>query len=270
MNVLNKIFYFFFWGVLIFIIATIAFLFSSKIIPGLNKNIVQSGIVAFFGAFFAFIFVKIAESITNIRRANINHFNSLVKIERLLNKIITRLEENILVFQRHKKVLELMGLLSWSSHDIPINNDLMDDLRNLDFINDYFSFSVDIETLNNDFITMKSMYTEMKQSFLNKTINPQDYKDNISNFTKEIEKILKYMINYQEKAIQLSAKTRLLQKEKKNWTFLFGSFHKKKYINNFNKLVEEEIKIVEKEINECRKKSEKEKKEIKEREIKSI
>jgi len=227
MNILNKILQLLFWSVFVFVIALLAFLFSIDVIPDLNINIVQSGIGAFLGAFFAFIFVKIGEWISIKRKGNVNHFNSLIQIERLLNRIFSRLEENILTFQNNMGALKSTKLLAWSSHAIPFSNKLADDLKNLDFVNEYFSFSLDMETLNNDFETMKSMYGEIKSLFLDEKISPEVYKDNIAFCIDKMELIVKHMKNYQDKAFQLLAKTRLLQEEKKNWTPLFAAFLKK-------------------------------------------
>ena len=51
---------------------------KDTIAPDLNRNIVQSGIGAFLGAFFAFIFVKSGDWISIKRKGNVNHFNSLI------------------------------------------------------------------------------------------------------------------------------------------------------------------------------------------------
>lgn len=262
MNILNKIFYLLFLGLFVFIVALIAFLISSNVITDLNKNIIVSGIIAFFGAFFAFIFIKISEWFSLIRKGNVNHFNSIVKIERLLNKVISCLEENILTFQDNLEALRSMKLLTWSYNAIPFSNELADDLKNIDFVNEYFSFSLDMETLDNDFITMKSMYEEVKGLYLSKTVSPETYKDNVSFCIDKMNLIIKYMKSFQEKAVLLLTKARLLQNEKKNWNFLFGAFPKRHYKKGFDKKVKEEIKVLRKEIDEVRKKSKEEKEKI--------
>lgn len=258
MNFLNKVIKLLFLGVFIFIIVLIAFLISFNVVPNLNEDVMRSGIVAFFGAFFAFIFVKIAEWFSIIRKSNENHFNSLVKIERLLNRIISRFEKNILIFQDYVEPLRSMKMITWSSHPVPFCNELADDLKNIDFINEYFSFSLDMETLNNDFTTIRTMYDEVKGLFMNGTIKSETYKSNVSFCVNTIEGIAKLMKSYQENAIKLLAKTRLLLKERKNRTFLFGAFPKKHYIKKFDKNVEEKLKVLKEEIEEVRKKSKEE------------
>jgi len=263
MNILSKIFSYLFWALFIFFVVSISLIFSLKIVPGLNKGIIQTGIIAFFGAFFAFIFVKIAEWITIVRKGNKNHFNSLMKIERLLNRIINRLEKNILGFEENLDALKSMRLLTWGSYEIPFDHKLADDLKNIDFVNEYFCLSLDIETMKNDLIKMKDMYEEIKDLFITKKIDPQMYKVNISYCISQMEEINKFMKAYQKNTIKLLAKTRLLLKEKRSWTFLFGAFPKRHYKRNFNEKVEEELEILKKEIDEVRKKSKEEKNKIK-------
>lgn len=264
MNILSKIFSCLLWALLIFFVVSISLIFSLKIVPGLSGDIVQTGIIAFFGAFLAFIFVKFGEWIRDVKKRNKNHFNALMKIERLLNRICDRLEVNIQVFGEHLDALKSKKLLIWSSHEIPFDYKLSDDLKNIDFINEYFSFSLDIERMKNDFVTIKNMHEENKGLFINEKISQDTYKDNVSFCIGEMEKIIKFMKAYQEKLIQLLAKTRILQKEKeKNWTFLFGAFPKTHYEKNFNEKVREELEILKKEIDEVRKKSKEEKNKIK-------
>lgn len=264
MNILIKIFSYLLWAFLIYFIVSISLIFSLKIVPGLNRDIVQTGIIAFFGAFFAFIFVKFGEWTTIVKKRNKNHFTSLMKIERLLNRISDRLEVNIQVFGEKLDALKSMKFLIWGSHDIPFDNELADDLKNIDFINEYFSFSLDIERMKNDFVTIKNMHEENKGLFVNEKISPEAYKDNVLFYIGEMETIIKFMKAYQEKTIQLLAKTRLLQKEKeRNWTFLFGVFPKKHYVKNFDEKVEKELKVLNKEIDEVRRKSKEEKNKIK-------
>ena len=264
MNKLIKILSYLLWASLIFFVVSISLTFSLKVVPGLNRHIVETGIGAFFGAFFAFIFVIIAECITIFRKGNKNHFNSLIKIERLLNRIYDRLDVNIQVFGKNLDALKSMKFLIWSSHEVPFNNELANDLKNIDFINEYFSFSLDIERMKNDFVTIKNMYEENKGLFINEKISLEIYKDNVLFCIREMKKIIKFMKAYQEKANKLLATTRLLQKEKrKNWTFLFGAIPKKHYIKNFDEKIEKEQKTLNKEIDEIRKESLEEKNKIK-------
>ena len=58
-----------------------------------------------------------------------------------------------------------------------------------------------------------------------------------------------------EKAILLVAKTRLIQKEKKNWTFLLGAIPKRHYGTNFERELQTEVKKIKSEVEEIRKRS---------------
>jgi len=264
MNILNKLLHYFFWGVFFLVITVVAFKFSFNIVPDINKNIFQNGIGAFFGAFFAFVFLRLSDWVSLKRKENISHFNSLVMIERHLNRVISCLEKNILNFQGNIEALESMKLLTWSSHTIPYNFELADELKNIDFVNDYFTFTLDLETMNNDFNTMKSMYDEVKGLFIDRKISPDVYQDNVAFCVNRMREISKFIHSYQEKAIQLTAKARILQKENKNWSFLFGAFPKRHYGKNFEKELEKEKDILNEEIETVSKKSQEEIDKIKE------
>jgi hypothetical protein len=69
-----------------FLFALAAFYIFLNKIHILTFNSLSNGIIAFFGAFFAFIFMRFSDWLSVIRKGNTNHFNALVKIERLLNR----------------------------------------------------------------------------------------------------------------------------------------------------------------------------------------
>lgn len=270
MNVLNKASHYLFWFVFLFVIAVAAIKFSFNIVPEINKDIFRNGIGAFFGAFFVFLFLRLSDWISLKRKGNISHFNSLVKIERLLNRIINRLEKNIFNFQGNIEALESKKILTWSSNTIPYNLELADELRNVDYVNDYFTFTLDLETMNNDFNTMKSMYEEVKGLLIDRKIVPEVYQANVAFCVSKMREISKFMHSYQEKAIQLAAKARILQKEKKNWSFLFGAFPKRHYGKNFDKKLKKEIVILNEEIKTVRKESQEEIDKIKENTVQPV
>jgi hypothetical protein len=117
---------------------------------------------------------------------------------------------------------------------------------------------VDIETLNNDLTTIKSMYDEIKSLFLNKTISPETYKDNVAFFIKRVSEIIKFMESFKSNATKLLAVARILLKERKQRILLIGDLPKKHYIRDFEKCLKEELTILEKELAITRRKSQEE------------
>src|SRR4030043_556785 len=93
-----------------FLFAFIAFyIFSNKALI-LTSETLSDGIIAFFGAFFAFIFAQFSYWLSVIRKGSANHFNALVKIERLINRIVSRLERSILLCREDIVALRSMKM----------------------------------------------------------------------------------------------------------------------------------------------------------------
>lgn len=247
-----------FYALVFFLFALIAFyIFSNKALI-LTPQTLSNGIIAFFGAFFAFAFVKFSDWLLRIRKSNANHFNALVKIERLLIRMVSRLDRNILLCQDDINALRSMKMLVWNLPPIPFSYELADDLKNIDFINDYFAFTLDIETLNSDLNTIISMYDETKSLFIGKTVTPETYKDNIRFIIMRISEIIKFMESYKSNATNLLAAARILLKERKQRILLIGAFPKRHYGKYFEKLLKAELTILEKEIEITRCKSQEE------------
>lgn len=248
MNFINKALNLLFWAIFIFISVSIALIFVFNLLPDLETNIVQNGIGAFFGAFFVFLFLRISDWISRVRKGNTNHFNSLVKIERLLNRTISRLEKNILSMEGYIEALHSMKILIWKPISIQFNFEFADDVKNIDFINDFFPLSLDMETLNNDIVTLNSKYDENKGLFLEGKLPSGVYEENIASCRNGMAEIVKFMKAFQEKTIILQAKARIIQKEKKYSTFLIGALPKRHYGRGFDEKLKKEIEELNSEV----------------------
>jgi len=230
----------------------------SNVMPNLNSALIQNGIVAFFGAFFAFMFVMIAKRVSLQRKGNVNHHNSLVRIERYLNKIITRLEQSKVFLSNNLDALKEKMIVSWTSPEIPFNDGLIEDLRNIDFINDFRSFLTDMEVFKMDFLSQEKRYEEIKNCYFMKVFPLRWYEKNIESFVTEYEKMLPYIEHSRKKAIRLVSITRLLTGEKRAKTHFFFKFPRKHYKKSFEKEVQQEIDRFKKELDKSRAESQKE------------
>jgi hypothetical protein len=247
-----------FYALVFFLFALIAlYIFSNKTLI-LTPKTLSNGLIAFFGAFFAFAFVKLSDWLSSIRKSSANHFNALVKIERFLNRMVSRLDRNILLCQDDIRALRSMKILVWNLPPVPCSYELADDLKNIDFINDYFTFTLDIETLNSDLNTMISMYDEIKSLFIDKNVSPGTYKDNIAFTIMRVSEIMKFMESYKSNATKLLALARILLKERKQRILLIGALPKKHYGKDIEKCLKDELTILEKEIETTKRKSQEE------------
>jgi hypothetical protein len=244
---------------LVFIsIALPTYIIFSNITLVLKPETLASGIIAFFGAFFAFAFVKFSDWISLIRKRNAGHFKALVLIERLLNQIVSRLDRNISLCKEDIAALRSMKMLIWNLPSVPYKYELANDLKNIDFINDYLTFTADIETLNHDINTIITMYQEIKSLFINKSIDPDTFKSNVTFSISRVSAILKFMEDYKSTAIELLAKNRILLKERKQKIFLIGPLPKMNYGKDLNTDLKKELSILAEEIEATKAKSQQE------------
>lgn len=103
-----------------------------------------------------------------------------------------------------------------------------------------------------------SMYNEIKNLFINKAVTAETYKDNVSFAIMRVSEIIKFMEHFQLEAIKLTAKARILLKERRHRIFLVGALPKRHYGKYFDKYLKEELIILEKEIAATKLKSQEE------------
>ena len=224
----------------------------------LDHEIVLIGIAAFFGAFFVFVFDRFSKRLSAFRKGNNEHFNALVKIERLLNRTMAQLDKNAKLGRDDINALNSMKILVWNLPPIPFSHELADNLKNIDFVNDYFGFMMGIESLNHDLNVMMTAYNEVKSTFLGKTISPEHYKDNVIFTIKRVSEIIKFMESYQAETTELLAKARILLKEKEHRIFLLGAWPRRHYDKNIGQQLHEELATLKSEIELTQKKSQEE------------
>lgn len=248
------------WIIPFSFIMSVSLIFIFKVIPGLEHEIIKNALIAFFAAFFgasfSFSLVEFGKYADRRRKHKVKHINSLVKIERILNRAIETIDKNIQFYQNYYKELKIGKIIIWTSDRIPYDDSLLDDLLNINFVNDYFAFFVDVKRVNQDFETLENMYEEVKKYyFVYQRIDRMAYEHNLSVCLEKIEHISNFLKKLYEDTVQLCAKSRVLLDERGRKTFLFGIHVSKKYKKNFKELVKKEAIELNKEIEECKKKS---------------
>jgi len=211
-----------YWAIFFFSIITLSLVFCFNLLPKLNEDFIKNGIGAFFGAFFAFIFIIITKWVSARSKQNVDHFNSLVNIERLLSLIISRLDTNIVKYEKHIEILPVADECLWSPNKIPLKYEYSDDVRNIDFVNDYLELCMDIDYLNGDLEMQKTAYDECIALFKEGRVNRENFRLYILRIADEMKKYVEGMKIIQARAYILAAKSRLLTDERKNgWGILF-------------------------------------------------
>ena len=247
MRFLKKILSLLIFSIFIFLIFLISQLTIKNIIPNLSKTIIQNSSVAFFGAFFAFLFVKIGEYLSRKRKRNVEHINAVIKFQHIFNKSINSLQQSKTFLDNNKKALEAKKILTLSFFELPIHDELVYDLKNIDFMNEVYAIFRDYEAINLDLHTLISSYNEVKNFFFENKISTEDFIFNVKEYTERMSILSDYLRQIRIKSIRLFAISKILAREDKKWNFFFGPHVRKRYSKKFNEILTSKITEVEKE-----------------------
>ncbi len=121
---------------------------------------------SFLGAFFAFVFGIITYAITKRRDRFVQHKNTLVRLERVLNKHLEDLGTLEIFVQNMKANLSERRVDIGRLFKIQIPDDLDTGLGSIDLINKFFSYQVSIDRINHNVSTINHALTRIEDLFI--------------------------------------------------------------------------------------------------------
>lgn len=255
-----------FYLTLFAIIFAFFFIFAWKIFDRIffaqsNSNIQFQFLSAFAGAFFAFLFIRIGDSLSKIYDRAVKHFNALVKAEYQMNVYLNEINDNIFILESIKKAISLKIISLDDLKEFPINDDLLIELNNIEIIQDFFNLNINFSKANRSMTTVMKIYAELRNSFLDKKINQASYQLNLTHVQKNADLLIALLVNLDKKVVELLSKIRIKEKKDKPLlTLVMQRLSISKRIED--KELNAEIKQLEKEIEAEKEKSTKELKEI--------
>ncbi len=212
----------------------------------------------FAGAFFAFIFLRIGEAFTKIYERQNKHYNALVRLEHVCNRYLSVISNNVFVINDFttlaKKALKENKPFIYFNvlHEFMLDEEIILSLSNLDLINDVFSFEMGIDKMNNSISATNRFYGEIKSAFIQKSINFETYKINVETLINKLSDLKAFLVDLEKENKEIVAKVRILMKDKPIFTSLVHMFSKKGYPNDIEAKTIQEIKELDKEIEQVR------------------
>lgn len=173
------------------------------------NQIIIEGFSAFAGAFFAFLFLRIAEFLTKLYQREVKHYNSLVLLETQLNEIGGIIHDNLYVLPNFIRVIKSGNIYFNNLHILPIDKSHYDNLYNLDLMNTLFSYQYQTRKLNDDMTTATLGYTDIKNALIQKNIEKQDYIINAESMATNLKQIEIFLTELQNETVELLAKVRV-------------------------------------------------------------
>jgi len=228
---------------------------------------------AFGGAFFAFVFLKISEFLNNSHNINLQNISSLNKIQLMMNEHLDLISGNIYNInefssQIKKAQTEKFTLISPNQpSEIQFDDSIIINLNNEYLINELLSYKMKLYRCNSDSLSINKLVEFHMTALQQKAISSDSYMKNLESsdsYMKNLEICAKKYENIKKALESLNKKTKTnlaitrirLKKDKPSILGKFNLFIKgRNNENNFSSLIENELNILDKEINEVTAKS---------------
>lgn len=177
-----------------------------------TTELLIQGFSAFAGAFFAFVFLRITEFLSKIYERQVRHYNSLVVLETQLNELIGIISDDLYLIPTFKNSIESGNIYFSKLSQLPIDKTHYDNLQDITLINDLFSYNSQLRKLNDDIDSLSGGYADIKNAYIQRNIDPNDYLLNAKITAKMLTTLQVFLDDTNKKTIELMAKVRLMSK----------------------------------------------------------
>jgi len=223
-------------SVVIFFFLIVTLVVSNKVFAGggfINSEVIS----AFFGAFFAFLFIKFGDAMSKLYERRAKHYNALVKLEFDLNKVIFVTNINSLIFNDYKNTFKNAREINKIVYNplqlqlFKFNDSLMMELFGANIINKVLNYNFDIESINIELETLNSYYKQLIETSMS-NLSVDTYLVNISVIEKKVDILDQELKNINRQAEDLLILSRVLMNHKPFFMrFMFWTMNKCKKIS---------------------------------------
>jgi len=175
----------------------------------MSQQLLIEGFSAFAGAFFAFLFLRLAEFLTKLYQREVKHYNSLVLLGTQLNEVMGIIHDNLYILPNFMRVIKSGNIYFNNLHILPVDKSHYDNLYNLDLMNALFSYQYQTRKINDDITTASNGYSDIKNALIQKNIGKPDYIVNAELMVTNLKHIEAFLMELQDETIELLAKVRI-------------------------------------------------------------
>lgn len=178
-----------------------------------NSNLLEAGLGAFMGAFFAFLFIRFADFLTRLGKRRLAYYNALVAIERLFNEHLAAISSNSFMLETFCDTIRQGMASPFNFESLNRDKSLYVPIHNVEILNKLFSFDEGIRRLNADLAAMRSVIQHISSGFMEGHLDKAAYKENADFVATQMETIIgKYGDQLRKEALELLAIVRLRTK----------------------------------------------------------
>jgi hypothetical protein len=171
------------------------------------------GFGAFSGAFFAFLFLRLAEFLYRVHQRQVKHYNSLVLLETQLNELGGIIYDNIYLIPFFRNVITSGHIYFSKLRQLPIDRSHYEKLHDIGLINDLFTFNYQLRKINDDIDSLADGYADIKNAYIQNHIKDKEYLANAQISAKLLTTLEAFLVDMENRTTQLLAKVRLMSKK---------------------------------------------------------
>lgn len=207
-------------------------------------------ISGFAGAFFAFLFIRLAFFCEKRHERKMINHKAFVRLEQFLQVNLGIISSNKFVIDDHLKTFRRMQkegriLVNFNRFNFFSISDILLDLLNIDLINDIFYYNNDLRKSNNSLKPINDFFDISRNDLMNNN-GIKSYLDNIPFIREQLDVQNIFLVDLDDVTINLLAKVRFLLRDKAPWSSSKYSAQKKKNFKAERERILEEIKRFEK------------------------
>lgn len=241
-------------------IFVLGFFLFEKIFIEQSQDYLIAGYSAFFGAFFAFILIRIAEILKEMWKRQEKANNELVILDRLMNINYGILDSNIIIVDDFIKVLQKIesedSVYVNPIHKLAVRKESSLNLANIHYLNKIFSLMVDFERSNNDVDTINGWNKELRTALIQRNISREEYRVNAKKILEDLPSLKKYFLHLSEEIISAMAENRILMRKQETFYHqLLVCYLGFNQVGVSGKEIETEKEIIKEEIQQVKKES---------------
>lgn len=229
-----------------------------------NKKFTESASAAFFGAFLAFVFVRVGDFFKSYSDRTAKNHSTLIKLEHTLNGLLNTLDDNIFVIETFETIYKNYAqktnqdhVFVWANRLHPVANldALILELLNIDLINELFTLNIHIRKLNESMDTLNGAYAESKEAMIGGKISQENYLINVERLHKDLLDIKRFISSSIEETTQALAAVRVLARRRPLMGYLLRRLAGHKYGKKFSSKRAAEIATLRAEIEKIKRES---------------
>lgn len=172
-------------------------------------------VAAFAGAFFAYVFGRIADLFKSIYKRKSDHYNELVYLERFLNLHLNTTADNISTLREMVKNLRngFLEISLLNIYELP-EKSLMS-IRNMPYLNKLLGFVISLRKINHDLELTEHWNTELRTALVQKNIDITKYNQEASRLADNVEVLVKSLESFEDEIIDLLSENAVYLKRDK-------------------------------------------------------